>query len=96
MPRKKSNNWIQKLRKGTYREQLVRLKLIKPDEDIPLEISRKICNTEVNATTRIRGKVIKVTPLLKRRACTHLTLVALQHKRKSKSKKKRNKSKKKK
>jgi len=96
MTRKKSDNWIQKLKKGTYREQLIRLKLIKPDENIPLEISRKICNTEVNTTTRIRGRVIKVTPLLKRRACNHLTLTALRHKRKKKSKKKSNKSKKKK
>lgn len=78
--------WIQELKHGSYRAQLKRLGLIKGDEKIPLEISRKICNAEIGQTVKIKGKRVKVTELLKRRACTHLTLVKLAKKRKRKKK----------
>ncbi len=73
--------WIQDLKKGTYRRQLERLGLIKPDEKIPLTISRKICNAEVGSYVTIKGKRVHVTELLKRRACTHLTLSRLRKRR---------------
>jgi len=80
--------WIQTLRPGTYRAHLKRLGLIKGDEEkIPLTISRKICDSEVNSTIKINGKRIKVTRLLKTRACNHLKLVRLAKKRKKKRKK---------
>ena len=78
---RKKEKWIQELKPGTYRAQLKRLGLIKGDEKIPLEISRKICNAEIGQTIKIRGKKVKVTELLKRRACTHLTLVKLAKRR---------------
>jgi len=78
---RKKEKWIQELKPGTYRAQLKRLGLIKGDEKIPLEISRKICNAEIGQTVKIKGKKVKVTELLKRRACTHLTLVKLAKKR---------------
>ncbi len=78
---RKKELWIQKLKKGAYREQLKRLGVVKGDEKIPLELSRKICDAEVGETVSYRGHKIKVTELLKRRACTHLTLHRLRKKR---------------
>ena len=80
----KSKYWTANLKKGTYTEQLLRLGLIKKGEHIPLEISRKICSTEEGAYTRIRGKVVHVTPLLKKRACAHLALAKIARRRKRK------------
>jgi len=77
----KGKYWTSHLKKGTYTEQLIRLGLIKKGEYIPLEISRKICSTEEGAYTRIRGKVVHVTPLLKKRACAHLALVKMARRR---------------
>lgn len=82
MARKK--RWIQKLKEGTYRAQLQRLGLIKGDEKIPVSISRAICDAEIGSTIKINGKRVKVTELLKKRACTHLTLLKLSKRRKKK------------
>lgn len=82
MARKKK--WIQKLKEGTYRAQLKRLGVIKGDEKIPATLSRKICDAEIGSTIRYKGKKIKVTELLHKRACTHLTLLKLAKKRKKK------------
>jgi hypothetical protein len=84
MARKKKELWIQELKEGTYRAQLKRLGLIKGDEKIPLSISRAICKAEIGSTIRIKGKRVKVTELLKRRACTHITLSRLAKKKKKK------------
>lgn len=86
MARKKKEYWIQNLKEGTYRAQLKRLGVIKGDEKIPVTLSRKICEAEEGKTIKWKGKRIKVTELLKRRACTHLTLVKLAKKRKKKKK----------
>lgn len=80
MVRKKK--WIQELKKGGYREQLKRLGIIKGDEKIDPSISRKICEAEIGDTVTIRGKRVKVTEILKKRACTHLTLLKLRKKKK--------------
>lgn len=79
--------WIQELKEGTYRSQLKRLGLIKGDEKIPLYISRAICSAEIGSTIKIKGKRVKVTELLKKRACAHLTLSRLAKKRKKKKSK---------
>ena len=80
--KKKKSQWIQNLKEGTYRAQLKRLGLVKGDEKIPAELSRKICSAEVGDTVRYKGKKFKVTELLKKRACTHLTLIKVAKKRK--------------
>lgn len=82
-----AEKWIQNLKEGTYRTQLKRLGLIKGNEKIDPAISRTICNAEIGDYVKIRGKRIHVTELLKRRACTHLTLLKLSKKRKKKRKK---------
>jgi hypothetical protein len=88
MPKKKKSKrgtkkkrWIQTLKEGSYKDQLKRLGLIKGDEKIPLSISQKIANADTNSTITIKGKRVKVTPLLKKRAVAHLTLVKLAKKR---------------
>lgn len=81
---RKKEMWIQELKKGTYREQLKRLGLVKGDEKIDPKISKAICDAEIGSTITIKGKKVKVTELLKRRACTHLTLLKLSKKRKEK------------
>jgi len=83
---RKSKKWIQKLKEGTYRAQLKRLGIVKGDTKIPLSLSRKICDSEVGKTITWSGKRIKVTELLKKRACAHLTLVKLSKKRKKEKK----------
>ena len=81
----KKNKWIQKAveKEGGYRTQLRRLGVLKGDEKIPVTLSRKICNTEIGKTISWKGKRIKVTELLKKRACLHVTLSKL-HKKKRK------------
>jgi len=83
---KKKEMWTQELKKNAYRNQLKRLGVIKGDEKIPITLSRKICEAEEGKTIKWKGKRIKVTELLKKRACTHLTLVKLSKKRKKKKK----------
>jgi len=84
MTRKKKEYWIQNLKEGTYRAHLKRLGVIKGDEKIPVEFSRKVCDAEIGSTINWKGKRIKVTRLLKKRACAHLALVKMAKKRKKK------------
>lgn len=79
---KRKKKWIQKLKEGSYTAQLKRLGVIKGDEKIPVEFSRKVCDAEIGSTIKWNGKSIKVTELLKKRACAHLTLRKLARKRK--------------
>jgi len=79
---RKKKMWIQKLKKGAYREHLVRLGVIKEDDKIPVELSKKICDAEIGEKISYKQHKIKVTELLKRRACTHLTLNRLRKKKK--------------
>lgn len=57
-------------KKGALRKQLG----IKEDEVIPKSILQKIVNTETGKTVSFRGKTIKVTTQLKRRALLALRL----------------------
>jgi len=70
-----ANLWIQKAikKKGALRKQLG----IKEGEVIPVDILRKIVNAETGSTISFRGKKIKVTTLLKRRAILALRLRAM-------------------
>ncbi len=85
-----AEKWIQELKPGAYRKQLQRLGLVEGMEKIDPAISRKIVNTKTGNKVRIKGKTITVTPLLKQRAQTHLTLLSFKkNKKKRKSKKKK-------
>lgn len=87
MARRKDKRWMQKAveNPGSYREQLKRLGVIKGDEKIPVTLSRKIKNTEIGKTVKWKGKKIKVTPLLKKRANLHV--IFHEHRRNRKRKK---------
>lgn len=60
-------------KKGALRKQLG----IKDDETIPKSILTKIANTETGKTVSFRGKTIKVTTQLKRRALLALKLMKM-------------------
>lgn len=60
-------------KKGALRKQLG----IKDDETIPKSILTKIVNTETGKTVSFRGKSIKVTTQLKRRALLALKLMKM-------------------
>lgn len=60
-------------KKGALRKQLG----IKDDEKIPKSILQKIVNTEIGKTVSFRGKSIKVTTQLKRRALLALKLMKM-------------------
>ena len=60
-------------KKGALRKQLG----IKEDETIPKSILQKIVNTETGKTVSFRGKTIKVTTQLKRRALLALKLMKM-------------------
>jgi len=64
--------WIQKAitKKGALRKQLG----IKEGEKIPVDILQKIINTETGKTVTFRGRTIRVTTTLKRRAILALRL----------------------
>lgn len=60
-------------KKGALRKQLG----IKDDETIPKSILQKIVNTEIGKTVSFKGKSIKVTTQLKRRALLALKLMKM-------------------
>ena len=55
------------LKKGAYHRVLG----LKPDEPIPMSITNKILEADIGDVITFRGKKIKVTALLKRRANFH-------------------------
>jgi len=81
---RRKKRWVQEAieKPGSYRAQLKRLGVIKGDEKIPVTLSKKICDTEIGKTVKWKGKRIKVTSLLKRRACLHVTLTKLRKRKK--------------
>lgn len=83
---RRTKKWAQRLKEGTYTAQLIRLGVIKGDQKIPITFSRKVCDAEIGSTINWKGKRIKVTRLLKKRACAHLALVKMAKKRKKKKK----------
>ena len=80
----KKEYWTEHLKEGTYRAQLKRLGIIKGSEKIPVTLSKKICRTEIGKAVSWKGKRIKVTELLKKRACAHVALYKMAKKRKKK------------
>lgn len=67
--------WIQKAisKKGALRKQLG----IKKGEKVPISILRRIVDTETGKTVSFRGKTIRVTIQLKRRALLALRLIKM-------------------
>ena len=79
-----TEQWTKKLKRGAYRKHLKRLGLINDIEKIPLSLSRMIASAKTGSKLTYKGKKFTVTPLLKKRAETHLTLVKLARARKKK------------
>lgn len=79
----RNKKWVQKAikRPGAYREQLKELGVIKGDEKIPVELSKKICRAGPGSTITWKNRKIKITQKLHDRACLHVTLSRMRKRR---------------